>query len=177
MVVVAAAVSAALFSLTGPAPYRQWADASRMPLPAAAVQVVYSTQCPSACTDGVATIWIGANADTWSPVRLYGYPFGTDGLVDERRLVFLHELGHFFDRAVLTVDDRLAFDAIVGLHRDWTTSPNSPEDVFAQAYALASLYAKPKPPLNTTWYGFDPSPRQFSQIVALIRAAAGRVAP
>ena len=177
VVSVAAAVSAALFSLAGPAPYPQWAKASRMPLPAATVQVVSSTLCPSACTDGAGTIWMGASADNWSPVRLYGYPFGTNGLVDERRLIFLHELGHIFDRTVLTVDDRLAFDAIMTLHGDWTASPNSPEDVFAQAYALASLYARPKPPLNTVWYGFDPSPRQFAQIVALIRGAAARSQP
>lgn len=140
-------------------PYQQWANESRMPVPAATVQVVYSTLCPSACTNGVDTVWIGADADTWAPVRLYGYPFGTIGLVDQRRLVFLHELGHIFDRAVLRPDDRVAFDAIMRLHRPWTASPDSPEDVFAQAYALAALYAAPKPPLNTVWYGFDPSRR------------------
>lgn len=128
-------------------------------MPAATVQVVYSTLCPSACTNGVDTVWIGADADTWAPVRLYGYPFGTIGLVDQRRLVFLHELGHIFDRAVLRSDDRVATTRSCGC------TVGGPHRRTA-----------PKPPLNTVWYGFDPSRRQFAQIVALIRGAAARAA-
>ena len=173
---VASLLAAAALSVIAPSPvYQQWADQSKVPVPPGAVSVVYSTRCPSACTDGVDTIWLGTGADRWPSVRLYGVPFGTTGFVDQRRIAFLHELGHIFDERMLTVADRLAFDRIVRLARDWTAPPDAPADLFAQSYALASINgSRPKGPLNTIWYGFDPSRAQLAQIVGLIRAAAAR---
>lgn len=93
-------------------------------------------------------------------------------------MVYLHELGHWFDAHAMTSDARVAFEAILGVAKDWWQGPDAPAEKFAQAFALCALYpvAPKRWPTRPTWgmivYGYGPTLKQHRTACALIAAIA-----
>ena len=89
-------------------------------------------------------------------------------------VVYLHELGHWFDAHAMTPATRTAFETIIQEAQDWTAGPNAPAEQFAQAFALCALYpVVPKRwPTLPTWglvaYGYGPTRTQQRAACALI---------
>jgi hypothetical protein len=97
--------------------------------------------------------------------------------LSEERETWLHELGHEFDYADMTGDERGAFRAITHDRRPWRHAPNSPHEQFAVAYqqcAQRRAIRRRLPVLGD--YAWRPTPRQHARACALIRRAAARAA-
>jgi hypothetical protein len=112
-------------------PYQRWVDESRMPTPNVSLEVHEDRQCADgylACTDGI-QVWF--------------HPSG-GGLGD--RYWFMHEIGHAFDRWVLTDSDRSAFVSMLNAARPWdddgAAHDTRPIERFADIYALCAVHSR-----------------------------------
>lgn len=133
--------------------YQAWADSSKMPTAEETVTVDPNPRCPfgrPACTRiDLPTIWIGPK---------------------QTKPVLLHELGHRFDYA-MPQWKRDRFLRIMRDKRPWHSSPNSPHEQFAQAYAECARGAVGAG-VKDEWgdvpeYGYGlafTSPRQFRRV-------------
>lgn len=136
--------------------YQAWADRALVPTAPETITLVRDG-CPGhvepACTiEGEPTIWLG-----W----------------DSRR-VLLHELGHRFDYTFMLEEDRAAFRALTGDRRSWRTSPNSPHEQFAEAWAMCARNGWRGRRGQAGDYGWMPSLRVHRAACSLIERAAAR---
>jgi hypothetical protein len=92
-----------------------------------------------------------------------------------------HELGHQFDYWLLTPEDRMSFQTIMGDHRDWQSTPNSPHEQFAEAFALCGFDLKTllKQGDGQILGGYDyrPTPSQYLQVCHLLKFASRDILP
>jgi hypothetical protein len=141
-----------------PQPYQSWVDQSLVPTPAGTVTLRLAP-CPYhwdggvACADqGDRTIYLGAGG--------------------RGRDIFLHELGHIFDAAVMTDAARGRFAAMLGLRGAWNDQSlaHPPLEMFADAYSVCARFRT----IRTVYYapnGYAPGPREHRRACALIRQA------
>lgn len=131
--------------------------------------------CTGPSDTGVLVIYIPADYRPWAP--------------GDRRIVFLHELGHVNDANMLTEADRKAFERIAGDRREWWVNtatsdrPDGPAERAAQAWMMCALDADriPQKPADVsdevwTYTGWQPSEAQHRAVCALFRDAAIRYA-
>jgi hypothetical protein len=153
-------------------PYQAWADAAHVPTPVHAT--VINESCPAnphrpACvTDGAnGEMFVFLDPDGLRPL----------GRRLERQAVY-HELGHVFDRQVLTWPYRSAFERLLGDARPWRTgSGNSPHEQFAEAFGWCGLGAPPPLAIGNSHrrqgaYGYVVTRRTHRRVCALIARAA-----
>ncbi len=120
-----------------PYPYQRWADQSRMPTPEVVLAV--SNNVERYCVGAVLPI-----------ARVSGCAsIGTNTIVlgrDVKRRAFYHELGHFFDRLVLTDPWRNEFAVLVGYpDRPWKNSGvDELQEIWANVYERCSRPHLPK---------------------------------
>jgi hypothetical protein len=143
-----------------------------LPLAAHDVQVVNESCGGSAgCYGGGDTVTLAATAYGTAQTLLEQQP-----KVPLAEMVYLHELGHWFDAHEMTSADREAFEALIGVAQDWMAGMNPPGEKFAQAFMLCALYpvAPKRWPTMPTWgiigYGYGPNVRQHRAACALIAA-------
>lgn len=105
---------------SGSHPYQRWADEAKVPTVDA---VVHEVACPTSTTPGCAL-----GGQIWMPPD-YTQP----------KRLFLHELGHLYDEAVLTTDDRAWFMARV--FRDGRAWYQGPIELFAELYRRCAVRA------------------------------------
>jgi hypothetical protein len=104
-------------------PYQQWVDEAKVPTPPGAVEVV-ETDLPC------------GYAHTAGCVNNGSIELAPPGPGEHEQELFDHELGHVFDRAILTSKWRTRFAALVGRPGDpWF--PNV-EEAFADTYSLCA---------------------------------------
>ena len=139
-----------------------WLDASLMPEPPGAIDLRLAP-CPggaewaSGCVStkhGI--VWLGPDART--------------------RDRFLHEVGHLFDEASMSLSARRRFKALVGDNRPWfgDAAADPPVEKFAEAYSICGRFRT----LNEMYFGmydYSPTPAQHARVCALIREV-GRTA-
>lgn len=113
-------------------PYQAWVDASRVPTPDVTLTILADPNGSAcrhdavehgACTDpATEKIWMNA-------------------LAANSREIFLHEIGHNADFAMLDDTERAAFMAIYGFVGAWQTgtSTASPHEAFAQVWAECAV--------------------------------------
>lgn len=102
----------------------RWIRRSKLPTPPVTVTVEDHDCFPagSSCTfPGTTTIYLNP---------------------DDGRQVFMHELGHQFDYAVMSDADREKFLELHKLDREWRSPPNSPNEQFASVYAWLATHGK-----------------------------------
>jgi hypothetical protein len=114
LIVAAPAHAATIRTETGqvPQPYAAWIDRSKMPVPAVNITLVPMTLCPEA---GGCMVFDG------------GYKIAARKV----RFALMHEIGHVFDREVMTPASRKEF--VRATNRPWN------EERFADAYGLCSI--------------------------------------
>lgn len=98
-------------------------------------------------------------------------------LADER-MVFLHELGHVFDKTVMLDADRAEFKRIQGRAARvlWWVGANSPREWFADAYALCARKRSISRRPAASDSGYAPTPARHAASCRLIEAAAAAAA-
>lgn len=152
--------AAAHTTVLGPALYQQWVDASRVPTPDVAVEVVEdAAPCLGEYGQAVACVLGG---------RIY--------IEDMSTPVFYHELGHIFDANALTDGDRARFSQLVGIPLPWrypfAEEHNGPSEYFAEAYYLcAQMGRRIASPILERPDESLVSVRRHFQICTLIRRA------
>lgn len=151
-----------------PQPYQGWVNRAKVPTPLPGV-----TLSLSSCGEAVACADPDQHRISVGPGRRW-----------DMRVELLHELGHIFD-AGMRDSARSRFTEIMRLEPlAWAEEPagtgswkdGSPQEQFAQGYALCAL-AGPRDPDNVPeWdfvYGYEPSRRQHRAVCRLI-ARVGR---
>lgn len=158
-------------------PYQQWVDAAKVPTPDLQVTVI-EEPCPG---------YLNSNGCTLENDRLYLHPERI-GLPSQGPWLFLHEIGHIFDRLYMTDSGRAAFSGIFADTRpwEWLESPTTlrpgpgtigpPMERFAQAYSECAIKgpALLRRPRHARKYRYRPSPRQHARACALILEAGKR---
>jgi hypothetical protein len=98
---------------------------------------------------------------------------------DAGRRVWLHEVGHHVDYTIPASDPfRYRFRELIGDTREWRTSPNSPHEKFAEAYAMCARRDPAK--VTLSWlrsdFGYDyrPSVRKHRLVCRTIENATAR---
>jgi hypothetical protein len=141
--------------------YQRWVDAAKVPTPDATV-VIRPTGCPfgeePACTWPLGPIHFDHAGVAWSS----DHPA-------EVRGTLLHELGHQYDY-LMPERARARFARIMRDARPWRTSPNSPHEQFAEAYAHCGLGGKAARRYGLGGYDYSPSVRQRRAACRLIRS-------
>lgn len=92
-------------------------------------------------------------------------------LTADKMWTTLHEVGHIFDYVVMTETSRNLFIKILHETHPWRSGANSPNEKFAEAYALCSLKKKIKKPV-IEGYDLHLTPKQFTQTCKMIRLRA-----
>lgn len=150
-------------------PFQRWMDESQVPGPGGDIQIKFAT--------GPVRVQIGG------PRTIQWYQEGV-GYEDDftGRQLFLHEVGHVFDKEALTKEDRNEFRQIMGIRGNekwWYEWPKGKKtlgslgEMFAMAYSYAAVGQKQP---NQIWwgYGYNPTKRQQNRVRALIIRAANR---
>jgi hypothetical protein len=144
---------------TRPQPYQSWVDRSDVPTPPGKVTLALAP-----CPGGPA--WAAGCADTANRV-IY---LGTNAR-DRARL--LHELGHIFDRHVMSNPLRARFTAVAGLTGPWhSTQADPPEEQFAEAYSVCGRFSSLRQ-MYFGMYAYSPTPARHRRACSVIRQAAG----
>ena len=143
----------------GVASYQRWIDASRMPAPRERVELVLrgcpgSSPTASCTSSSERSIYLGRGAG---------------------RHELLHELGHRFDYR-MPAWARARFLRIIGAPGPWRSPPASPNEQFADAYALCAENAAAVPKGFTSAVGYRPTLAGHRATCRLI-AAVGRSDP
>ena len=93
------------------------------------------------------------------------------------QFVLFHELGHVFDRELMTDATRAAFMELIGRTDGWWSAADGapPEELFADAYALCSIYgaAIPRDTLHPVGYAWKPTMALQRQSCGIVISAGG----
>ncbi len=93
------------------------------------------------------------------------------------QFVLFHELGHVFDRELMTDATRAAFMDLIGRTDGWWSAADGapPEELFADAYALCSIYgaAIPRDTLHPVGYGWKPTVALQKESCGIVLSAGG----
>jgi hypothetical protein len=93
------------------------------------------------------------------------------------QFVLFHELGHVFDRELMTDATRTAFMDLIGRTDGWWSAADGapPAELFADAYALCSIYGATisRNTVNPVGYGWEPTAVLQMQSCRIVLSAAG----
>lgn len=161
-------------------PWQRWVEESKMPTPDLTI-TLREEPCPGAP-------WV-TGCVNFEQYEIYFKPNRILKMRDRsRRPLFLfHEVGHFFDREVLTDQLRDRFRAIFGLEgKPWDRArqkpppgepiamhPGPPMEKFAQGYAECALKGPTiaKRPAYPVRYRYRPTPAQHAAVCRLVEDA------
>jgi hypothetical protein len=160
---LSAAPAGASVVLTGaPSSVLRVAASGRMPQPSALYAFHWSAECGAV---GALGCTLAQGEVTLDPTLL-DLPSArvVTGLGDGAPLmsfVLFHELGHVFDREWMTDADRARFMTILGRTDGWWSMQDGPPpaELFADAYALCSIYGAtiPRNLAHPVGYGWKPT--------------------
>lgn len=182
-----AAVSVALLAgsaqagvvLTGaPASLGRIASAGRMPQP----PVVYAFHWSGICATSDAPGCTFAQEELTLDPALLRVPSarivtGIGEGVPLLPFVLFHEIGHVFDREWMTDATRASFMNLIGRTDGWMSAADGapPAELFADAYALCSIYGAtiPHDLLRPVGYGWKPTVALDTATCGIVLSAAG----
>lgn len=146
---------------------QRWVDTSRAPTPTVTIRLTFGP-CPYAAGSIVSGCSVTALNE------MYIVPADPSAELPHAHPDFDHELCHFFDYNVLTAADRAQFIALIHLSPPWIrpeATDGAPNEVFAEACKLVSLYGTKLPDGVATNYGYAPTPRLHRRVAAFLRRA------
>jgi hypothetical protein len=149
--------------LTGaPTSLGRIAASGRMPQPSVVYAFHWAGACGAlaapGCTLGESEVTLDPNLLRLPSARIVtGIGQGAPLL----RFVLFHELGHVFDREWMTDATRASFMGLIGRTDGWWSSADGPPpgELFADAYALCSIYGAtiPRDLADPVGYGWKPT--------------------
>ena len=143
----------------GPQPYQSWVDKAQTPTPSGTV-TLHLAPCPGG------PAWAAGCADAANRAIYLG-PDARD------RARLLHELGHIFDRHVMSNPLRGRFSALIGRSDGWSSTQADPaEEQFAEAYSVCARFSTLRQ-MYFGMYAYSPTPTRHRRACSIIRQAAG----